>query len=67
MLILEEICGEGAVIYRDDEKITVPLENVKCREPGSVLLFREGVYIKDEQATEQRRRDIISLQNSLWE
>lgn len=67
MLILEEIHGDEAVIYRDEEKITVPLESVKCREPGSVLLFREGVYIKDEQATEQRRRDIINLQNSLWE
>ena len=67
MLILEEILGDKAVIYRDDEKITVPIENVKCREPGSVLHVRDGVYIKDEQATEQRRRDIINLQNSLWE
>lgn len=67
MLILEEILEGRAVIYRDEEKLTVPLEIVHCREPGSVLMLWEGVYIKDENATERRRQEILDLQNSLWE
>ena len=66
MLILERITGSVAVISGDDGDFTVSAEMVTgCRE-GVVVLSGDR-YITDRAATEKRRRDIISLQNSLWE
>lgn len=67
MLILEKIEGDKAVIYRDDERLTVPAAYVKCCEPGSVLICENGVYSADEAATKKRRRDIFRLQESLFD
>lgn len=67
MLILEKIEGDRAVIYRDDERVTVPAACVNCREPGSVLICENGVYSVDEAATVKRRRDIFRLQESLFD
>ena len=55
MLILDRITPDCAVIYDGDDRLTVPLSQLK------------GFYITDSIATAKRRRDIISLQNSLWE
>ncbi len=67
MLILERIKGSVAVISGDDGDFTVSAEMVTgCRE-GDVVVLSGDRYITDRAATEKRRRDIISLQNSLWE
>lgn len=67
MLILERIKGSVAVISGDDGEFTVSSEMIKgCRE-GDVVVLSGDRYITDRAATEKRRRDIISLQNSLWE
>lgn len=67
MLILERIKGSVAVISGDDGEFTVSAEMVTgCRE-GDVVVLSCDRYITDRAATEKRRRDIISLQNSLWE
>ncbi len=67
MLILERIKGSVAVISGDDGEFTVSAEMVTgCREGDVIVLSGDG-YITDRAATEKRRRDIISLQNSLWE
>lgn len=82
MLILERLRGDIAVIFdnnisdnniydnniSDDEReFTVPAEKINgCRE-GDVIILSGDAYITDSAATEKRRRDILSLQNSLWE
>lgn len=67
MLILERIKGSVAVISGEDSEFTVPSEMITgCRE-GDVIVLSGDRYITDRAATEKRRREIISLQNSLWE
>lgn len=67
MLILERIKGSVAVISGDDGEFTVSSEmTAGCRE-GDVVVLSGDRYITDRAATEKRRREIISLQNSLWE
>ena len=67
MLILERIKGSVAVISGDDGEFTVPTEMVTGCCEGDVVILSGDSYITDRAATEKRRRDIISLQNSLWE
>lgn len=67
MLILERLRSDTAVISGDNGEFSVSSDMVKgCRE-GDVIILSGGVYITDRIATEKRRRDIISLQNSLWD
>ena len=67
MLILEKICGERAVISDERSEYSVPAHMVSgCRE-GDVIILSGDAYITDTAATEKRRREILSLQNSLWE
>lgn len=67
MLILERIKGNAAVISGEDSEFTVSSEMITgCRE-GDVIVFSGDRYITDRAATEKRQREIISLQNSLWE
>ena len=67
MLILDRITPDCAVIYDGDDRLTVPLSQLKGCKEGDVLVIKDGFYIPDSIATAKRRRDIISLQNSLWE
>ena len=67
MLILERIKGSVAVISDDDGEFTVSAEMVTGCCEGDVVVLSCDRYITDRAATEKRRRDIISLQNSLWE
>lgn len=67
MLILEKVQGDMAVISGDSGEFTVSADMVKgCRE-GDVIILSNDVYITDETATEMRRKEILSLQNSLWD
>lgn len=67
MLILEKLRGDMAVISGDSGEFTVSSDMVKdCRE-GDVIILSNDVYITDEFATERRRKEILSLQNSLWD
>lgn len=67
MLILERIKGSVAVISDDDGDFSVSTEMVTGCCEGDVVILSGDRYITDRAATEKRRRDIISLQNSLWE
>lgn len=68
MLIIDRISEGIAVIEDGDIHFDVPAAalapNVK---EGDVVISENGVYIKDETATEKRRRKIIEMQNELWE
>ncbi|MDY3791797.1 MAG: DUF3006 domain-containing protein [Oscillospiraceae bacterium] len=67
MLILERLRDDMAVISGDSGEFSVPSDMVKgCRE-GDVIILSNDVYITDDIATEKRRKDILSLQNSLWD
>lgn len=68
MLIIERIEGDIALIEDDDSRFEAPRESLAgdVRE-GDVVTFRDGVYRKDENGTEERRKKIIEMQNELWE
>ena len=67
MLILERLRGDVAVISGDSGDFSVSADMVKgCRE-GDVIILSDDVYITDKAATELRRKEILSLQNSLWD
>lgn len=67
MLILERVKGDIAVISEGSSEFSVPSDMVKgCRE-GDVIILSGEVYITDDIATEMRRKEILSLQNSLWD
>lgn len=34
---------------------------------SDVLIKTNGIYVRDKDLTEKRRKEIISLQDSLWE
>lgn len=67
MLILERLRGETAVISGDSGDFSVSAHMVKGCSEGDVIILSGDVYITDTIATEKRRKDIISLQNSLWD
>lgn len=68
MLIIDRI-SEGIAVIEDGEKrFEVPqkmlAENIT---EGDVVEFIDGIYVKNKNATEERRKKIIELQNNLWE
>lgn len=68
MLIIDRIDGNTAVIEDGDNRFEVSRSELApdVKEGDSVLL-ENGVYRKDTSATEQRRQEILRLQDSLWE
>lgn len=67
ILILEKLTPRYALIYDDDTALKVSPELVSgCRE-GDVLMRTGDMFIKDQEATAERRRNIQALQDSLWE
>lgn len=67
MLILERLRDDMAVISGDSGEFSVSPDMVKgCRE-GDVIILSGNVYVTDDIATQMRRKDILSLQNSLWD
>lgn len=68
MLIIERIEDGIAVIEDGDGQFEVSAgslgENVR---EGDIVTCEDGIYQKNENATKQRRKEIIEMQNSLWE
>lgn len=67
MIILERIFPDRAVINEDGKDRDIPVDIVKGLSEGDVIVSVNGVYVKDNEATEKRRSEIAALQNSLWE
>lgn len=69
MLIIDRFEGDIAVLENDDGNMQnvsrALLPENACE--GDILVYSEGVYIPDDRTTEQRRREILELQESLWE
>lgn len=68
MLIIDRIEDGIAVIEDGDSHFEIPAEMLgeNVRE-GDVVIPENGLYIKDENASNPRRDEIIKLQNDLWE
>lgn len=68
MLIIDRIEDGIAVIEDENTRFEIPAEMLgeNVRE-GDVVIPKNGLYIKDENATAKRRDEIIKLQNDLWE
>lgn len=67
MIILERLLPDSAVIWEDGGEISVPLSSVRGSAEGDVLIRQDGIFVTDNAATEKRRKDIIKLQDSLWD
>lgn len=67
MLILERLRNDIAVISDDNGEFTISAEMICGCHEGDVILLSGDVYITDTKATEKRKNDILSLQDSLWE
>lgn len=68
MLTVDRIENGFAVIETDNGRIEVSRSSLSDGvKEGDVVLFENGVYRKDAEATEKRKQEIIKLQNSLWD
>ncbi|MDE7304203.1 MAG: DUF3006 domain-containing protein [Oscillospiraceae bacterium] len=68
MLIIDRIDGNTAVIEDGDNRFEVSRSELAPDvKEGDAVLFENGVYRKDTDATEKRRQEILKLQDSLWE
>jgi hypothetical protein len=69
MLTIEKIEGKIVVIEDGDSSFEadISLFDGKVREGDIVARLSNGRYKKDNAATEKRRKEIINLQNSLWD
>lgn len=68
MLTVDRIENGFAVIETDNGRIEVSRSSLSDGvKEGDVVLFENGVYRKDAEATEKRKQEIIKLQDSLWD
>ena len=62
------ILGATAVACGLETRFEVPrkmlAENIR---EGDVVELIDGIYVKNKNATDERRKKIIELQNNLWE
>jgi hypothetical protein len=67
MIILERYEGEIAVLEVDGKIKNVPTEKLeKGISEGTVLIFKNNMYLPDSEATAARRKKIASLQEDLF-
>ncbi|MCM1330013.1 MAG: DUF3006 domain-containing protein [Ruminococcus sp.] len=68
MLIIDRITENTAIVEDGDRRFEVPKKTLaKGVKEGDVVVPQNEMYIKDENATNERRKKIIELQNNLWE
>lgn len=68
MLIVDRISDGIAVIEDGEKRFEVPRENLAGDvKEGDVVVLQNGIYVKDGNGTEERRKKIIQMQNDLWE
>lgn len=68
MLIVDRI-SEGIAVIEDGEKrFEVPRKMLsEDVSEGDVVELIDGIYVKNKNATDERRKKIIEMQNNLWE
>ncbi|MCC5911643.1 MAG: DUF3006 domain-containing protein [Clostridiaceae bacterium] len=68
MLVLDRFEGDYGVIEIDGEMLDVKrsLIDEKVKE-GDVVVLKEGIYYRDNEATKKRRREIEDKFKDMWE
>lgn len=67
MIILERYEGDIAVLEVDGKIKNIPAEKLEKRvSEGTVLIFKNNMYLPDSEATAARRKKIASLQEDLF-
>ena len=68
MLIIDRIEDGIATIEDDNSRFEVPASMLDrdVRE-GDTVILENGVYVTDKSATEKRRREILKMQDDLWD
>lgn len=68
MMIVDRIEGNIVVIEDNDSffRADISLFDGKIRE-GDVVCEKDGRYYAEKNETEKRRKEIIRLQDSLWD
>ncbi len=68
MLIVSDISEGIAVIEDGDIAFDIPAGALPDgTKEGDVILWKNGEYVVDENATAERRSKIAEMQNNLWE
>ncbi|MCM1022623.1 MAG: DUF3006 domain-containing protein [Prevotella sp.] len=68
MLIIDRIEDGIAVVETEDGRMEVPRSELAPDiKEGDVVELADGIYVKNQDETDMRRKKIIELQNSLWE
>ena len=68
MLIIDRIEDGIAVIEDDDSRFEVPVSMLGSDvKEGDAVILENGVYVPDNSAAEKRRREILKMQDDLWE
>ncbi len=68
MLIIDRISEGIAVIEDGENRFEVPAEKLsEDVSEGDIVEIIDGIYVKNKNATEERRKKIIEMQNNLWE
>lgn len=49
------------------DSIVIPVEKANGAKVGDVIFEQDGRYVINHEETEKRRKEILDLQNSLWE
>ena len=60
---------ENFLVCIDEEgnSVVIPVAQAEMAKPGDIISEQDGKYIVNHEETEKKRREIIDLQNSLWE
>lgn len=67
MLIVEKIEGNTVTIEDDDNHFNLYKTDIPADvKEGDVILFLNGKYIVDKEATEERRKKIIEMQKKIF-
>ena len=67
MLIVENIEGNTVKIEDNDNHFNLSKTDISTEvKEGDIILFLNGKYIVDKEATEERRRKIIEMQKKIF-
>lgn len=67
MIILDRYEDDFAILEIDGKMVCEPIDRLseKCKE-GTVLIFKDNMYLPDNAETELRKKQIAALQEDLF-
>ncbi|AOY76488.1 DUF3006 domain-containing protein [Clostridium formicaceticum] len=68
MMILDRFEGDYGVIEMDGKMVEVKKELIDSKvKEGDVLLIKEGIYYRYDEATKKRKKEIGDRFRDMWE